>query len=104
MARCFAFLFILLLSRQEAVAEDARCEVPPYGMSDQEFKQFVDLFGHIVTPARTLPIICNMKFGGGDRTALYNLGFTDQDIDSKRVGVLTSEMILALKKLSDKIR
>ncbi|MCC8955276.1 hypothetical protein H8B02_18080 [Bradyrhizobium sp. Pear77] len=58
MARYFALLFALLISCCEASADDA--------------------FGHIVTPTRILPAVCNVKYSGADRTGLYNLGFTDR--------------------------
>lgn len=104
MARYFTLLFALLISCCEAFADDGRCKAPPYGMSDPDFKLFVDLFGHIVTPTRMLPAICNIKFGGADRTALYNLGLTDRDIDSKSVGMLASDALIAAKKLADKVQ
>ncbi|MBP0111067.1 hypothetical protein [Bradyrhizobium vignae] len=98
MARPFALILALVISCSEAFADDTRCKAPPYGMSDHDFRLFVEVFGHIVTPTRILPAVCNVKFGGADRTALYNLGFTDRDIDSKSVGILASDMLGAKKK------
>jgi hypothetical protein len=73
-------------------------------MTDGEFKAFVESFGHIVSPAKTLPIICNMKYSGADRTALYNLGFTDRDIESKKVGDLAIGAIMALHNIATKTK
>jgi hypothetical protein len=85
-------------------AEDARCKAPPYGMSVSDFQAFVKTFGHLVAVSRTLPPLCNAKYGGGDRTGLYNLGFTDQQIDSKDMGDLALDLLDALKNLADKIK
>jgi hypothetical protein len=87
---------------EAARADDDRCRVPPYGMTEPEFKAFVEGFGHIVSPAKTLPIICNMKYSGADRTALYNLGFTDRDIESKKVGDIAIGAIMALHNIATK--
>ncbi|MCK1496085.1 hypothetical protein [Bradyrhizobium sp. 188] len=104
MTKYFALLFVVLIFCPKAFADDARCKAPPYGMSDHDFKLFVELFGHIITPARMLPAVCNVKFAGADRSGLYNLGFTDRDIDSKSVGTLASDMVVAMKKLADKVQ
>jgi hypothetical protein len=73
-------------------------------MTEGEFKAFVEALGHIVSPAKTLPIICNMKHSGADRTALYNLGFTDRDIESKKVGDLATGAIMALHNIAIKTK
>jgi hypothetical protein len=65
-----------------ARAEDSRCKVPPYGGAEAKFRSFAATFGVLVTPAKVLSGVCNAKFGR-DRTVLYNLGFTDSDIDSQ---------------------
>ena len=69
-----------------ARADDLRCKVPPYGMTDEDFKAFSDSFGALVVLTKTLPPLCNAKYGHADRTGLYNLGFTDQDIDFEDAG------------------
>jgi hypothetical protein len=85
-------------------ADDPRCNAPPYGGTIAEFQAFVKNFGALVVPTKILPAICNAKFGGADRTGLYNLGFTDQDIDSKDTEDLGVQMIIALKNLADKTK
>ena len=85
-------------------ADDPRCAAPPYGLRDVSFKAFVKNFGHLVVPTQMLPALCNAKFGGADRAGLYNLGFTDQDIDSKDLGDLAAEVILALHDLASKVK
>jgi hypothetical protein len=97
---CIAFI----VHCSYAYADDPRCKVPPYGMSVSDFKSFAETFGHLITLAQTLPALCNVKFGGADRTGLYNLGFTDADIDSKSMGDLSLQLIIALKNLADKTR
>ena len=78
----------------------------PIFMSDRQssgesrFKSFAETFGHLIVLTKTLPALC--KYGGANRTGLYNLGFTDQDIDSKNMGDLAVELIAALKNLADK--
>lgn len=94
----------LFCCSQAARAADDRCRVPPYGMTEREFKAFVETFGHIVSPAKTLPIICNMKYSDADRTSLYSLGFTDRDIESKKVGDLAVEAIMALHNIASKAK
>ena len=96
-------LFSAVLCR-EAFANDQRCNAPPYGMSTPKFKLFVETFGHLIVPTKTLPALCNAKYGGADRTGLYNLGFTDQDIDSTDMDDLSVDFLSALKKFADKIR
>lgn len=93
-----AFIFA---SSATAHAGDPRCDAPPYGGTIAGFKAFVKDFGAIVVPANVLPAVCNAKFGG-DRTALYNLGFTDHDIDAKDTEELAVEMIVKLNKLMNK--
>jgi len=77
---------------------------PPYGGTVEEYKAFVTNFGAVVVPAKILKGICDAKYGGADRTGLYNLGFTDEDIDSKGTEDLAVDMVIALKQLADKIK
>jgi len=68
------------------------CSSPPYGGSAVEYKAFVKDFGELVVPTRFLHIVCALKYEHGDRTPLYNLGFTDAEIDSadtEELGVAT---------------
>jgi len=46
-------------------------------------------------PAKTVQAICNMKFGGADRTALYNLRFSDEEINRKDTSELAVDMLKA---------
>lgn len=87
-----------------AHADDPRCSAPPYGGTVAGFQAFVKNFGHIVVPTNTLPAICNAKFSGASRTGLYNLGFTDQQIDTTSTEELAVDMIIALKNLADKAK
>jgi hypothetical protein len=82
-----------------ARAEDSRCKVPPYGGAEAKFRSFAETFGVIVTPAKVLSGVCNAKFGG-DRTMLYNLGFTDSDIDVQDTADLAVEMIGAVRNIA----
>jgi hypothetical protein len=82
-----------------AHAEDPRCKAPPYGGSEAGFKSFAQTFGVIVTPAKVLSGVCDAKFGG-DRTVLYNLGFTDADIDTRDTADLAIEMLGAIRNIA----
>jgi hypothetical protein len=93
---------MLFISMAISKASDPRCDAPPYGMTDTEFTAFSESFGQLVAPTKILPALCNAKYGGADRAALHNLGFTDQDIDSKSMGDLAPELMIALKNLADK--
>jgi hypothetical protein len=61
--------------------------------------QISQTFGALVTPARVLSAVCDAKFGG-DRTALYNLGFTDDDIDTRDTADLAVEMLGAIRNIA----
>jgi hypothetical protein len=100
----FAGVFVFVALSSQARASDPRCNAPPYGMEVAEFKSFADSFGHLIVITQTLPALCNVKYSGTDRTGLYNLGFTDQDINSKSMGDLAVQLIIALKNLADKTK
>jgi hypothetical protein len=93
-----------MLCHSQSRADDDRCRVPPYGLAEGEFKAFVETFGHLITPAKMLPALCNVKYSGADRTGLYNLGFTDRDIDSKKLGDLAVQLVTALHNLATKTK
>jgi hypothetical protein len=95
---------LIVFCFSQACADDPRCKVPPFGMSESDFRSFVETFGGVIVPTKTLPALCNAKFGGADRTGLYNLGFTDQDINSKNMGDLALQFIVSLKNFADKTR
>jgi hypothetical protein len=80
-----------------AYAGDPRCNAPPYGGTVPEYKAIVANFGQIVVPTRVLSSVCNAKFSGTPRTALYNLGFTDAEIDAKDTEDLAVDMLNATK-------
>jgi len=86
-----------------ARADNQRCNAPPYGGSVEKYKAFVDNYGSVIPPVKILTAACNAKFGGSDRTALYNLGITDSEISSKDTSDLAVQIVIALKKLVDKI-
>ena len=90
------------LSQALPQAGDPRCNAPPYGGTVAEFQAFVKNLGSIVTPTEFLPKICNMRYGGAPRTGLYNLGFTDEQIDAKDTVNLAVDVLPALKNLADK--
>lgn len=82
------------------LAADPRCSTPPYGGTVQEFQSFVKHFGSYVTPSKFLSSICEVKYGGADRTPMYNLGFTDRDIENKPLADLWVEVISAVHDLA----
>jgi hypothetical protein len=93
---------LVSVSTLVAHADDQRCNAPPYGGSVAEYKSFVKNFGSVVAPAGYLKNICNIKFGGANRTVLYNLGFSDEDISSKDTEDLAVDVIFATKQTLDK--
>jgi hypothetical protein len=102
--RAFAGIVVFVVLCSQARADDPRCNAPPYGGTVIKFQAFVKNFGALVVPTKILPAICNAKFGGADRNGLYNLGFTDQDIDTKDTEDLAVQMVIALKNLADKTK
>ena len=57
-----------------------------------------EAFGQKVEEAaETLQAICNMKFGGADRTPLYNLGLQNAEIDREDTSLLAMKMLKAAK-------
>lgn len=91
-----------------AHADDLRCSTPPYGGTVIKFQAFVKNFGQIVVPATFLQKICNAKYseapGGKQRMALYNLGFTDEQIDAKDTEDFAVDVFMALGNLADKTK
>jgi len=82
---------------------DRRCNAPPYGGTVAGYKAFIKDIGPLLdNPAKMLAGICNVKFGHANRTAMYNLGFTDEEIRTKDTADLAVEMVQALKNLVDK--
>jgi hypothetical protein len=83
---------------------DGRCNAPPYGDTVAGYKAFIKGIGPLLdNPAKMLAGICNVKFGHADRTTMYNLGFTDDEIRTKDTAELAVQMVQALKNLVDKI-
>jgi hypothetical protein len=98
-----AVTFVTVLA-PAAYAGDLRCNAPPYGSTMTEFKAFVRDYGNIVVPNRVLAAVCNAKYGNASRAALYNLGFTDQEIDARDTVILTFDMIVAKTRLADALK
>jgi hypothetical protein len=94
---------ILTVMSCAAHAADPRCNTPPYGGTVIGYKAFVKNFGSVVVPTKILGGVCNAKFGG-DRTGLYNLGFTDTEIDSRDTSDLAVDVVMAMKNLADHTR
>jgi hypothetical protein len=96
-----AFALILAFSASSAAAQPSKCSAPPYGGSAAHYRAFIKDFGRLLdNPARMLSAICRAKFEGADRTPLYNLGFTDSEIDGEETSDFAVKMIAALKNLS----
>jgi uncharacterized protein YecT (DUF1311 family) len=93
-----------------AHAIDPRCNAPPYGGTDAGYQSFVLTLGRLLDPAsperasdKLWSAICKAKFGGLERTGLYNLGFTDAQINATNVDKLAVDMLKALKNLADSL-
>jgi hypothetical protein len=98
-----AVTFVTVLA-STAHADDLRCNAPPYGSTMTEFQAFVKDYGNIVVPTRVLAAVCNAKYGAASRTALYNLGLTDEEIDAKDTVVLAFDVIVAKTRLADALK
>jgi hypothetical protein len=82
-----------------AQAADPRCSAPPYGGSPDKYRAFVNTYGKALDdPGRILAEMCEIKFGGADRAALYKLGITDAQIDAKATSDLAAAAVDASKK------
>jgi hypothetical protein len=85
---------VVVAVNSTAHAGDPRCNKPPYGGSPDRYRAVVETSGQkLESVAKTLEEICNMKFGGADRTALYNLGFTDAEINRTDTSALALDML-----------
>ena len=81
-----------------AQANDPRCNRPPYGGSPDRYRAALEAFGEKVEGAvKTLEAICNMKFGGADRTPLYDLGLDNAEIDREDTSLLAIKILKAGK-------
>jgi len=97
-------VLLVSLAWSGARAHDARCDGAPYGVPPEKYLALTNiitnLFGH--PNLKLIAGICNMKYNGADRTTLYQLGFTDQQIDDTDTGQLVVDFLKALKKVVDK--
>src|SRR3954464_7263004 len=89
----------LVLSINSAVyADDVRCGRPPYGGSPDRYRAILETYGNkMPSVTKTLEEICNMKFAGGDRAALYKLGYSDGEIDRADTETLAVDAINGFK-------
>lgn len=77
------------------------CASPPYGGTLAGYEAFAKDLGYLVPPVKIYSAVCRAKFQNGDRTALYNLGFADQQIDSESADDLVIHVLMAMKRLAD---
>jgi hypothetical protein len=79
-------------------AADPRCNRPPFGGSPDRYRAILENYGQkLDSVTKTLEEICNMKFSGTDRTSLYALGFTDEEINRLDTSALTVDVIKGAK-------
>lgn len=77
-----------------AHAGDPRCNRPPYGGSPDRYRAILEVYKQkLDSVAKTLEEICNMKFGGADRAALYKIGFKDEEIDRMDTSALALDVL-----------
>ena len=93
-------LVVLNVLCVRAPAHDARCDAAPYSVPQDKYPVLVRLLTNLFGAPKTELIsqICKMKFDGADRTALYKLGFTDEQIDMTDTETLVVNTLKALKK------
>jgi hypothetical protein len=74
---------------------EKRCESPPYGDSESNFKRFIQRYGSI-DPTSTIAVIrnvCRAKLNIQNRDPLYSVGLTDADIDRESTMELASNWL-----------
>lgn len=99
-SKCLLLMLMVAFATDSAHADDARCNAPPYGGSSVKYRAFTETVGQALSdPNRVLSAICNQKFGGRDRGALYTLGFTDAQIDSQDTADLAYAVMAAIRKM-----
>jgi hypothetical protein len=81
-----------------------RCDAPPYGGTDAEFKAYVKNFGFLAVPTKILSAVCNAKYNGASRTGLYNVGLTDEEIDRESAEDVAVDLLVGAKNLVDKFQ
>ena len=96
---CFVLVVLNVLCVR-VPAHDARCDAPPYSVPQDKYPVLVRLLTNLFGAPKTELIsqVCKMKFDGADRTALYKLGFTDEQIDMTDTETLVVNTLKALKK------
>jgi hypothetical protein len=82
------------------VHADPRCAVPPYGMTENEFRALVKDFGQFMTPTQLLPWLCERKYGTADRSPLYNIGIMPTQIDSDSMFQLSLDYLDAARNFA----
>ena len=107
-----SLMILLLLENLDSSATPARdehCKAPPYGASIEAYNVFVaetrradkaDTPSAGMPPPGALDLltnICQMKYGAGDRTEFYRIGFTPEDFDSMSTVMLASEYLGVMK-------
>lgn len=102
-------ILLSILAWDVARAHEGACATPPYGASMDAYNVFVtetQLSGEAqragaqdLSPevAEVLTKICKMKYEAADRTELYRLGFTPEDIERSSTVMLTSEYLAVMK-------
>jgi hypothetical protein len=85
----------------DAQAHDARCDAAPYSVPSANYPALVRLITNLFGTPKTEIIanICDIKYNGSDRTPLYKLGITDEQIKETDTGTLVVKMLEALKKV-----
>jgi hypothetical protein len=92
------FVVIVVAPIAPAQANDPRCNRPPYGGSPDRYRAALEAFGQKAEEAgKTLEAICNMKFGGADRTPLYKIGLENAEIDREDTSLLAMKILKAGK-------
>jgi len=102
---CCIVLVVLNVLCVPAPALAGRCDAAPYGVPLDKYPVLVRLLTNLFGAPKTELIsqICKMKFDGADRTALYKLGITDEQIDMTDTETLVVDTLKALKKALEEL-
>lgn len=105
-------LLLQNLGSSAAQARDERCKAPPYGASMEAYNLFAaearqpdkaESSSAAKPPLEALDLlanICEMKYGAGDRTEIYRVGFTPEDFDRLSTVMLASEYLGVMKYMA----
>ena len=93
---------LALKAIKEAQAESANCDEPPYGTTDNNYKAYAMSFAPAVGQGNAdkfIAMMCSIKFKEADRSGVYKVGITDNDIENKDTVNLAIDLMKGVQKV-----